>query len=244
MKGFCITGAALWLVAAIATAGWPAEGRTDVGLHSFQLPSAQCADIVRAGVLPPGQEEFLRSGEFADSMDAVASGTSYYSPGFVPKHWRSAAAAWREQVRGRSVLRPGAATGEDWKDGLCPSSLLFRAFLDYRAKTGRQELKPVYPYQVRKAAAELTERFEIVAQRARRIESSIREAERLGAKECSPSELSIAWNELESAGRQAAENGYDIGRTESAFAHADRAAASLLVKRQVASSGKFACFSR
>ncbi|GAB4361950.1 MAG: hypothetical protein Kow00128_01250 [Deltaproteobacteria bacterium] len=239
-----IAGVVAFLIAAFAAAGFPMGGQTAAAPHSFLLPSMQCADIVRAGVLPSQQAELLRSGGFADSMDAVASGTSYYSPGFVPPQWKTAAATWREQVAGRSVVRPGASDLEIGDSGLCPSSLIFRAFLDYRAKTGKQDLKPVYPYMVRKAAADLTERFEIVAQRARRIEISLREAERMGAKECSPSELSIAWAELEVAGRQAAENGYDIGRTEAVFAHAERAASNLLVKRRIASSGQFACYSR
>lgn len=234
----------MFLIAAFATAGWPMGGQTVADPHSFLLPRMQCADIVHAGVLAPGQAETLGSGEFADSMDAVASGSSYYSPGTVPAQWKTAASTWRDQVTGRSVVRPGAAHLEYGESGLCPSSLIFRAFLDYRAKSGKQDLKPVYPYMVRKAAADLIQRFEVVARRARRIESSIREAERMGAKECSHSELSIAWAELEVAGRQAAENGYDIGKTESVFAHAERAASNLLVKRRIASNGQFACYSR
>jgi len=243
MNGVRIVGAVIFLVSAIATAGWSSDGRAVADPHSFHLPAARCADIVRAGILPVGQAELLRSGEFADSMKAVASGTSYYSPGIVPAQWRTAASAWREQVGGRAVARPGAVE-ESPGEGICPSSLIFRAFLDYRAKTGQQDLKPVYPYQVRQAAAELTERFEIVAQQARRIESSIQEAERMGARECSASELSAAWAKLDTAGRTAAENGYDIGKTEAAFAHAEQAAATLLVKRRIASDGRFACHSR
>jgi len=243
MNGVRIIGAVVFLVSALATAGWSSDGQAVAAPHSFHLPAARCADIVRAGILPFGQAELLRSGEFADSMKAVASGASYYSPGIVPAQWQAAASTWREQVAGRAVARPGAVE-ESPGEGICPSSLIFRAFLDYRAKTGQPELKPVYPYQVRKAAAELTERFEIVTQQARRIESSIREAERMGARECSPSELSAAWAKLERAGRVAAENGYDIGKTEGAFSHAERAAATLLVKRRIASNGRFACYSR
>lgn len=243
MNGVRIIGAVVFLLSASAAAGWSSDGQAVADPHSFHLPAARCADIVRAGILPIGQAELLRSGEFAESMKAVASGASYYSPGIVPAQWQAAASTWREQVAGRTVARPGAVE-ESPGEGICPSSLIFRAFLDYRAKTGRQELKPVYPYQVRKAASELTERFEIVAQQARRIESSIREAERMGAGECSPSELSAAWTKLETAGRKAAENGYDIGKTEAAFAHAEQAAATLLVKRRIASNGRFACYSR
>lgn len=244
MKGVRITGIILFLTAAIATPGSSTEGVSSGALHPLLLPPVQCADIVRAGVLPSDQAELLRSREFADSMDAVASGSSRYSPGFVPPEWRPAASAWREQVAARAIVPPAAMTAVESGEGICDASLIFRAFLDYRAKTGRSDLKPVYPYQARKASADLAERFERVAQRARRIESSILEAERMGARECSPSELSIAWAELEVAGRQSAENGYDIGKTEAAFGNAERAAANLLVKRQVASSQKFVCYSR
>jgi len=258
MKGVRITGIVVFLIAAFATAGLPMDGPSSGALHSFTLPSAQCTDVVRGGILPPEQAGYLRSGEFADSLDSVASGTSYYSPGVVPAGWKASASTWKEQINGRSVIRFGAVEGgtpasvgtrSEYREanpgeGICPSSLIFRAFLDYRAKTGQPDLKPVYPYQVRKASAELSERFARVTQRARRIETSILEAERMGARECSPSELSIAWAELEIAGRQAAENGYDIGKTEAVFASAERASANLLVKRQVASSQKFVCYSR
>jgi len=244
MKRVRITGIILFLATAIATPGSSTEGVSSGALHPLLLPPVQCADIVRVGVLPPDQAGLLRSREFADSMDAVASGSSYYSPGFVPPEWKPAASAWREQVAGRSVVEPAAMTAVEPGEGICDASLIFRAFLDFRAKSGRQDLKPVYPYHVRRAAAELSDRFDVVAQRARRIETSILEAERMGARECSPSELSIAWAELEAAGRQAVSNGYDIVKTEAVFAHAERAAANLLVKRQVASSQKFVCYSR
>ena len=242
MKGIRITGIVVFLIAASATAGYSLDGNAAGVLHSFTLPSAQCTDILRGGILAPDRVEILGSEEFAVSMEAVASGMSYYSPGFVPAGWKAEASAWREQAAGRSVLRTrGMSPGED----LCPSSsLIFRAFLDYRAKTGQPDLRPVYPYQVRKAAVELSDRFARAARIAHRVESSIREAERMGARECSPTELSIAWASLEEAGRRTAENGYDVGKTEEAFGNAERAAANLLVKRQLASSGRFACYSR
>lgn len=257
MKGIRITGAAMALIAAFATAGLPMEGQLSPALHSFRLPSARCQDIVGGGILPPEKAGYLRSREFSESMESVAAGSSYYSPAVVPPEWKVAASAWKGGATARFPSTVGAEQAEaggnrpvpgspefDLGEAGCPSLLIYRAFLDYRAKTERSDLSPIYPYQVRMASAELAERFERVAQRARRIEDSILEAERMGARECSPTELSIAWAELETAGHRAAENGYDIGKTEAAFANAERAAANLLVKRRLASSGKFICYAR
>lgn len=257
MKGTRVTGFAVVLIAAFATSGFPMDGQPSAAVHSIPIPSARCPDIVWAGILPPDRAGYLRSREFSDSMESVASGISYYSPGVIPPEWKAAASAWKEQVAARFPFSPGAETaGEerhrpvsgrpefDLGEAGCPSLLIYRAFLDYRAKTDQPDLAPVYPYQVRMAAAELAERFERIAQRARRIGNSIREAERMGARECSPSELSIAWAELEIAGRRAAENGYDLGKTEAEFANAETTAANLLVKRRLASGRKFVCSSR
>lgn len=246
-----------FLVAAFPAAVLSAEGIYPGIQHFFTHSSAQCPDIARAGVLAAEQAEYLRSGEFAVSLESVASGTSPYAPAVVPPEWKAAAHAWKEHAAARSVNRVAAAgedpaggatvsgiPGTDPVEGICFSSLIYRAFLDYRAKTDQPDLMPVYPYQVRKASAELSARFERVAQRARSIGSTIREAERMGARECSPSELSIAWAELELAGHRAAESGYDIGKAEAAFANAEKAAANLLVRRQLAAGQQFVCYSR
>jgi|GEM_PF-6944281 len=244
MKGVRITGIAVFLIAAFATAGLPMDGPSYGIHHSFSLPSAQCPGIAQAGALAGEERGYLHTGEFADSLVSVASGSSRFAPATVPPEWKAAAFLWREQVNARSGS-PSAAAGEglarnrsvsgrmefDLGEGNCPSLLIYRAFLDYRAKTGRPDLKPVYPYQVRMAATGLAERFERVALRVRRIETSIREAERMGTRECSPSDLSIAWTELEVAVHQVVENGYDIGKTKALFANADRAVANLHVKR-------------
>lgn len=229
-----------------------AEGISPGNPRPFTHPSAQCPDIARAGVLAPEQAEYLRSWEFAVSLESVATGTSPYAPAVVPPEWKAAAHTWKEHAADRSAPRAVAAAGmtvsgtpgKDPVEGLCFSFLVYRAFLDYRAKTDQPDLMPVYPYQVRKASAELSARFERVAQRARSIGSTIREAERMGARECSPSELSIAWKELELARHRAAENGYDIGKAEAAFANAEKAAANLLVRRQLAAGKQFVCYSR
>lgn len=234
----------LFLVATFATSGMSMEGTSSGIHHSFTIPMVQCADIVRAGILPPEQAGYLRSPEFAESMESVASGTSPYTPGILPAEWTEEASTWRDQMNDRSVFLSKEMTEERLtaaRTGLCPSNLIFRASLDFRAKVGRPDMKPVYPYQVREASLELARRFERFAQRTRRIESSILEAERMGARDCSPSELSNAWAALKIAGYQAAENGFDVGKTAEAFANAEDAVAIVFAKRQVASNRMGIC---
>jgi len=73
-------------------------------------------------------------------------------------------------------------------------------------------------------------------ERANEIAAKIAEAERLGARECSPRELAHAKVELEHARHEAMEPHYPRNWMHAEFDKADKAADELLEKRRIAAS--------
>jgi hypothetical protein len=213
---------------------------------------------------------YVHSREFAESVCAVASGTSPFSPDPVPPRWITVAATWKmflvnhdceEKSPPSDTKDPRTPTGgkqadadirlkevspfphgvpSGWEripgedEGNIPT-LLFRASLDYKAKTGRERTNPVLPRYVRMAALHI--RTLLVDQwrkyrdfdiRGMEIAAKIIRAEKLGVFLHAPREVTLAKRELYRAHYVAAEGYYSILDTDLAFAAADDAAENLV----------------
>ena len=83
-------------------------------------------------------------------------------------------------------------------------------------------------------------------QRARGIEAKIAEAERMGARSCSPRDLAKAKVALDHLIHEVEEGYYTAAWLEPDFAAADKTVQELLEERKVAASvgGRFRCVSR
>jgi hypothetical protein len=204
---------------------------------------------------------YVYTEEFAEAVSAVASGASTYSPPEIPSGWRTAAVEWRAYVAahpagGAETMQttpapalPGALSADPYlsKDA-CSPALLYLASLHYRSRTGGQGATPVFPRIVKSGVMELG--TQVVAKRrmtatyAKRgalIGEKIADAERMGAKDCSPSELARAKAELDRARVDAAGIRSGIEETDASFARAEQIADALLANRQFASRTGIKC---
>jgi len=134
-------------------------------------------------------------------------------------------------------LEQALLTGES-----CSPSLLFRASLEYRSRTGSHDAKLVYPYKVRKAAENLGDAIRVklemakrFAERADKITDMIARAEEFGAATCQQKELALAKYELSRARQLVADIHIDTEETEASFAKAEVSVGSILHKYQYAS---------
>ncbi len=131
----------------------------------------------------------------------------------------------------------------------CSTSLLFRASLEYRARSGRPEMKLVYPHQVRMAIDRLDESIRakvgmarILAGRGDAISAKIASAERMGAGTCQPQKLSLAREELDRARHLALDIRYDPMETDESFTMAEATAEGILAIQKIASSRGLICY--
>jgi len=235
-----------------------------------------CPDIAIMPTFRSGELGYVHSVEFADSVYAVASGTSKYSPEALPPEWMATASTWWTHVKvketatihissttetlrstgeagpasaGRHKIRLMTPTGQEIdleQGGLtgesCSPSLLFRASLEYRKRTGNPDAKLVYPYKVRMAAhnlgdsirvkLQMAERF---AERADKITDMIARAEQSGAETCQQKELALAKYELSRARELVTDIHIDTQETEASFTKAELSAGSILRMHRFAS---------
>jgi hypothetical protein len=264
----------------------PRNGMLSNGVDTVHfLRSCLCPDIA---ITPPFRSaglDYVHSVEFAESVYAVASGTSRYSPEVLPAEWMATAYSWWTHVAvkeiatikifsatetlrstgkagptiaglheirlmsptGRGIdLEQAGLTGES-----CHPSLLFRASLEYRWRTGNPDAKLLYPHKVRMATRSLEDSIRAkmqvakrFAERADRITDMISMAEQKGAATCQPRELALAKSELARARHLVTDIHHDIQETESSFAKAEVSAGSILSMQRFASSRGFMCYSR
>ena len=246
------------------------------GTLSNGVNSVLCPDIAIMPPLRSGELGYVHSVEFADSVYAVASGTSKYSPEALPPEWMATASAWWKHVKvketatihispateplrstgeagptsaGRHKVRLLSPTGQEIdleQAGLtgksCSPSLLFRASLEYRKRTGNPDAKLVYPYKVRKATHNLGDSIRVklqmakrFAERADKITDMIARAEQLGAATCQQKELALAKYELSRARQLVTDIHIDTEETEASFAKAELSAGNILGMHRFAS---------
>jgi hypothetical protein len=143
-------------------------------------------------------------------------------------------------------LEQAGLTGES-----CSPSLLFRASLEYRNRTGHSDAKLVYPYKVRTAAQGLGDSIRVklemakkFANRANKITEMIARAEKMGAANCQQEELAMAKYELSHTRRLLADIHTDTQETEASLTKVELAAGSILRMHRLASSrgGESMCY--
>lgn len=146
---------------------------------------------------------------------------------------------------GRQINWEKESLGKD----SCDPQLLFRASLDYREKSGQDDLPLAFPYRVRTAADTLgrtiSAKYEAASRLAARADSihrRITDAERMGAAICQPNELARVRAEWEEAVNVATDIQRTLEDAEVAFARAEESSAELLAQRQYASSLGIPCF--
>ncbi|PWB63075.1 MAG: hypothetical protein C3F14_08750, partial [Deltaproteobacteria bacterium] len=205
---------------------------------------------------------YVYTEEFADAVNAVASGASAYSPQEIPAGWKSAAAEWRAYIAahpagGAGTMQTTAAAGLQGgmtadpylsKDA-CSPALLYLASLQYRSRVGGQGVTPVFPRIVKAGVMELGTQVAAknrmaatYAKRGALIGEKIADAERMGARDCTPSELARAKAELDRARSDATGIRSGIQETDASFARAERIADALLANRQFASQKGIKCY--
>jgi hypothetical protein len=224
-------------------------------------PSSGCPDIAHTKTFQSRGLGYVNSPEFADAVRAVAYDASEYSPAEIPPDWRVAAENWNEYIKltrdeESNRLSPSALFqlrgGEEmlFPKGkyACNPDLVHLASLEYRKMQSREALPPVSPRVIHAAIKDLQEIIAAKRQMARRfasrttsIGSKIAEAERLGAGDCSPSEVARAKRELERAFIEARTVQHTLPETELSFDRAERVANFLLEPHQFASSRGGAC---
>jgi hypothetical protein len=173
---------------------------------------------------------YVHSREFAEAVRAVAVGASEYSPKEIPASWRDDAENWIGTESGTLPIR----NGED----ACNPALLYLASMEYRAKPGHEDVKPVIPRYVRAATREarVVEEWRKAgpfSERAAVVEFKIEVAERMGAGECARVELESAKLLLDRA-RNVAAASRDNSKGAEWLDRAERNAESLLADRQFA----------
>ncbi len=235
----------------------------DLSGEAISFPDCGCPDIAYTESFKSGRLGYVKSAEFAESVRAVASGASEYSPREIPPGWKTIAADWvaflathpeGEGVPDRPKPFLDFPRGDDRSTFLkdsesCAPALIYLASLDYRSRAGRQDVSPVFPRIVRKAVGDLdvlvavkrqmAERF---ATRSAAIGSRIAEAERMGAGSCEPGELARAKSELYQARIGAAGVRSSLQETEALFDRSEQVADTLLAKRQFAARNGFKCY--
>ncbi len=226
------------------------------------VPAFGCPDLAYTDTFKAKDLGYIYSAGFAESINAVASGNSTYSPPEIPAAWKAAAVEWREYLEAypegeAGQSRQPAFTSREGRFEIepllskeaCTPALLYLASLDYRAKAGNKGVTPVFPRVVRSAVIDLGTQVvaknrmsPTFARRAAAVMAKITEAERMGAKDCQPGELAQAKAELSRARADAAAVRKGVQETDAAFAKAEQAADSLLTKRQFAMQKGFKCY--
>ncbi|HEY7586454.1 MAG TPA: hypothetical protein VH866_08095 [Candidatus Deferrimicrobiaceae bacterium] len=226
------------------------------------VPAFGCPDLAYTDTFKTKDLGYIYSTGFAESVNAVASGNSTYSPPEIPAGWKAAAVEWREYLEAYPEGEAGpsrqvAFTNREGRFDIepllskdaCAPALLYLASLDYRSRTGNKGVTPVFPRVVRSAVIDLGTQVvaknrmaPAYAKRAATVMAKIAEAERMGAKDCQPGELAQTKAELNRARADAAGVRKDVQETDAAFAKAEKAADSLLTKRQFAMQKGFKCY--
>lgn len=206
-------------------------------------------------------------------MSAVANGTTGYAPTKVPgEWWKDAAADWKTSVamEGKpwiAVVTEGDGPGVQraflvspngipmepimfGMDRSCDPRMLYRASIEYRFRMGQEDLPLLYPHVVRQAVSEVgitvMAKLDMAGRSAKRaddIAARILVAEKAGAGECQPQELSRAKAELAVARNYGiTELDFDPGVTEMALARAETRSGNLLAERlYAAASHRLGC---
>ncbi len=268
MKKFVTLSVSAWVLAILSGIGFASgPGAVPAGFGSvlpdgaIQFGAPACPDIASTDIFRSKGLEYATSKEFAEAVVAVASGSSRYSPEEIPAEWRTTAAEWRAYVKAYPASSASAAgspyaslPGADQTMFLesresCAPSLLYLASLEYRARMGNEEIRPVFPHVVRAGTHDLSVRIAekrrmdgIFAKRAEEIASRIAEAERLGAGECAPGGIARAKMDLERARRESVGIRTGVGETEALFVNVAGYADSLLKHQQFASRKGIRCF--
>ena len=264
----------------------PRSGMLSNGVDTVPfLRSCLCPDIAITPLFRSGGLGYVHTVEFAESVYAVASGASRYSPEDLPREWMATANSWWTHVAVKenatihmspateTLRRTGEAnlpdgslheirllspTGQEIdleQAGLtgesCSPSLLFRASLEYRWRTGNPDAKLVYPHKVRTATRSLEDSIHAkmrmaqrFAERGDKITDLIAMAEQMGAATCQPKELALAKSELARARQVVTDIHIDLRETEASFAKAEMSAGSILSVQRYASSRGMMCYSR
>lgn len=211
--------------------------------------------------------DYLRTREFAEAVSAVANGATGYAPTTAPPEgWKDAAADWNTSValdgkpwiavvsegddpgvQRAFLVSPNGIPMEPIMFGMdrsCDPRLLYRASIEYRFRTGQENLPLLHPQVVRQAVSEIgitvMAKLDMAARSAKRaddIAARILEAEKAGAGECQPQELSRAKAELAIARNYGiTELDFDPGMTEMALARAETRSGNLLAERRYAAA--------
>jgi hypothetical protein len=225
------------------------------------LPSCGCPDIAYTNTFRSGGLGYVASEEFADAIHAVANGSSEYSPQVIPADWRTAAESWieyRKVILEQEANEVAVTAVFQLQDGemfqfpkgkyACSPSLVHFASLEFIKKRRQRILTPVSTEAVHKAIKELEAIMDAkrkmaprLAARARAIASRIKEAERMGAGDCSPGDVSRTKAELEQAFMEARTTRSAPSETVASFDRAERFADYLLSERRFASSSGGRC---
>ncbi len=242
--------------------------RPTIGPAGFSL----CPAIAETATVRDNGIGYLRTREFAEAVSAVANGTTSYAPTKVPAEWwKDAATDWKTSVamEGKpwiAVVSEGDGPGIQraflvspngipmdptgfGMDRSCDPRMLYRASIEYRLRVGQEDLPLLYPHVVRQAVSEVgitvMAKLDMAGRSAKRaddIAARILEAEKAGAGECQPMDLSRAKAELAVARNNGiAELDIDPGVTEIALARAEIRSGNLPAERRYAASHGFRC---
>jgi len=263
---------------AMASEGIGRAGRGDAASFSSTVngPAVRssefslCPTIAETAQVRNKGIDYVRTREFAESVSAVANGTSSYAPVRLPAEWKGAANLWRETFSstgkariavmpwesgpGRRevvLLLPSGAFAEPTQVGLdvrsCNSDLLFRASLEYRFRKGEEDVPLLYPHLVRKAASGIEKKIMAKmdsaarsAKRADEIAARIAQAEKAGGG-CHPQELARAKAELAVARAVITDFDSDPDVTDAVLARAEVASADLSTGGRFASVNAVYC---
>lgn len=215
-------------------------------------------DIAFTSPFRSGGLLYAHSAAFAEAMQAVASGSSRYSPGTIPPSWMHIAREWEMHVTGcdcgttfRHACRDPAIPGgsvplmsigtlfhlrgsfRDGDDGVL--SLLFLSSLEFRVRQGDARIRPILPSRVRMAVSELQasilnrwKESESLESRLHEIAARIVSAERMGAQDRFPREFALVQAELRYARHASADGMFDLEEAETSILRAKEAAVRLL----------------
>jgi hypothetical protein len=246
---FLLIGVFLWIAAedAVHAAGnvvIEPGGGAPPQTNAFVCPDLASTDLFRSKGL-----EYVHTLAFAEAMATVASGASPFAPPPVPEEWKTFTAQWYLHLVSNDAApfagesSPVQSKRFSSEEETCDPVLLHKASLEYRARPGNGKVAVIPPYYPPMGAAELEENIGHIDELSNQVQSKIGTAERLGAAQCSPSDLARVEKALESARKFAAAHHYDPDYAERSFVVADRMAEELVRNRQFATSKGFVCYS-
>ena len=224
--------------------GPDAGGGTLLPQRTFVCPDLASTNLFRSKGL-----EYVHNLAFAEAMATVASGASPFAPPPVPKEWRTVAAQWYLHLAAHDAApSAGKLQQVQWKrfsaeKETCDPVLLHKASLEYRARPGNGKVAVVYPYYAPMGAAELEESIGHLDDLSDQVTMKIGLAERMGASQCSQSDIARVKKALESARQFAAAHHFDPDYAERPFLVAERMADDLMQNRQIANAKGFVCYS-